>query len=161
MWEAIVNILSNDNSIQILIFLFIIVIIGVLLIKSNYLAIKTSHVTLGASEKERTILRQQTEWTYHYIQGLYSVIKSKYIHRESYTIKLILEKIYDECVVWIMFNHISRSDMYIMVKQEKLRGIVLSNDLGGVEMSEDFIKQMNSWTKEIVNRLVDIREYYK
>jgi len=161
MWEAIVNVLNNDNSIQILIFLFAIVIIGIFLIKSNYLAIKTSHVTLGASEKERTVLRQQTEWTYHYIQGLYSVIKNKYIHKESNTIKLILEKIYDECVIWIMFNHISRSDMYIMVKQEKIRGIVLSNDLDGIIISDDFIKQMNFWIKEVVNRLVDIREYYK
>ena len=161
MWESITSILNSNNSIQVLSFLTLVIIIGVLLIRGNYLKIKTHHINIGVDEQERAILRQQTEWDYQYISGLYGIIMSKYTKLDKFKTRYILELVYDEIVVWIMFNHITRSDMYIMVKQEKIRGIVYNMDVNNTLRTDEFKKMMDNWTKEIINRLVDIREYYK
>lgn len=158
MWETINNTLNG--SWQTLLFVFATIIMIVVLIKSDYLKIRTAHVKIGVDEKERAILRQQTEWTYQYVTGLYGIISEKYPQINPLKTQYVLEKIYDEIVIWIMFNHITRSEMYLMVKQEKLRGIVLGMDVNDAIRSDEFGKQMNVWTKEIINRLVDIREYY-
>lgn len=158
MWETINNTLNG--SWQTLLFVFATIIMIVVLIKSDYLKIRTAHVKIGVDEKERAILRQQTEWTYQYVTGLYGTISEKYPQINPLKTQYVLEKIYDEIVIWIMFNHITRSEMYLMVKQEKLRGVVLGMDVNDAIRSDEFGKQMNVWTKEIINRLVDIREYY-
>ena len=158
MWETINNTLNG--SWQTLLFMFATIIMIIVLIKSDYLKIRTTHVKIGVDEKERAILRQQTEWTYQYVTGLYGTISEKYPLINPLKTQYVLEKVYDEIVVWIMFNHITRSEMYLMVKQEKLRGVVLSMDVNDAIRSDEFGKQMNAWTKEIINRLVDIREYY-
>jgi len=160
MWEAIKVILSSDNSIQVLIFSLLIVIIVVLLIKGNFLKIHTPFVTLNGNEQERTILRQQMEFTYNYVSGLYGIIKAKYPSFDELKTKYILEKIYDEVIIWISFNHITRSEMYIMVKSEKLRCMICSMNVHEFIKSDDFSVLIKRWTKEIINRLVDIREYY-
>lgn len=158
MWETINNTLNG--SLQTLVFIFLVIIVIVILIKNNYLKIRTNHINIGVDEKERAILRQQTEWTYQYVSGLYGIIIKKYPELDKFKTKYILELIYDEIVIWIMFNHITRSEMYLMVKQEKLHGIVFNKDINDVLRSEEFEKMMNDWTKEIINRLIDIREYY-
>jgi hypothetical protein len=131
-----------------------------LLVKGNLLNIKTKAVKIGGDETERAILRQQIEWTYNYVSGLYGLILSKHPYLDKMKIKYVLERVYDEIVVWITFNHITRSDMYLMVKTEKLKGLVSSMDVNETINSDEFKKQMGIWTKEIINRLVDIREYY-
>ena len=76
MWETINNTLNG--SWQTLLFVFATIIMIVVLIKSDYLKIRTAHVKIGVDEKERAILRQQTEWTYQYVTGLYGTISEKY-----------------------------------------------------------------------------------
>lgn len=80
---------------------------------------------------------------------------------DKFKTKYILELVYDEIVNWISFNHITRSEMYIMVKQEKIRSLVLAEDVDKAIRSKDFTPLMNEWTKIVINRLIDIREYYK
>lgn len=160
MWTTIKEILNGDNSLQVLIFLWLVLLLLFFLVRGNILKIRAPHVKIGVDERERAIIRQQTEWTYQYVTGLYGIIKEKYPIVNPLATKYILERVYDEIVVWIMFNHISRSDMYIMVKTEKIQGMVYAMDVHEVIRTEEFAKIMAVWTKEIINRLVDIREYY-
>lgn len=159
MWDALKEILTSSNSLQILIFVTLLILLSVLLIRGNYLRIRTQHLKIGTDETERAILRQQIEYSYQYITGLYGLIKSKYPDFDTIKTKYILETVYDEVVNWISFNHISKSEIYIMVKQEKIRGLIFEMDVAEEVKSIEFKEQMNSWTKEIINRLVDIREY--
>lgn len=160
MWETIKEVLNGSNASHILIALVIIVVITVVLVRNNYLVINTKSVKIGADEKERSILRQQTEWTYNYVHGLYGVLMTKYPELNPLKAQLVIECVYDEIVTWIMFNHITRSEMYLMVKQEKIRGVVFAMDVDQIIKEEKFGVMMNQWVKEIINRLVDIREYY-
>lgn len=160
MWETIKEILSGENATQTFIFIIVILCFIIFGVKGSLIKISTPHVKIGVDEIERAILRQQTEWTLNFVNGLYGIITEKYPQIDPLKTKYVLERIYDEIVIWIMFNHITRSEMYIMVKQEKLRGVVFSMDVSDVIRSDEFTSMMNAWTKEIVNRLVDIREYY-
>ena len=161
MWEAIKEVLNGQNSIFVLVSIILIVVLIILLIKGNYLNVNTKVVRLGHSEQERAILRQQTEWTNQYIKGLYGIMKMCYPELDEYRTKLQLEYVYDEVVTWIMFNHITRSEMYIMVKQEKVKGMIYSAEIPQELKEEKFTQLIDKWVKEIINRLVDIREYYK
>lgn len=160
MWETVSNVLSGYNGIAVLIAILLIVVFSILLIKNNYLHIRTDSLKIGADERERAILRQQNEWVANYIHGLVLVIQTKFKGLDETKTRLILEYVYDEVMVWIMFNHITRSDMYIMVKQERIRGIVFSYATSTIIKEEKFCLAMNQWVKDIINRLVDIREYY-
>ena len=159
MWDALKEILTSSNSLQVLIFILLLILVCVLLIRGNYLRIRTQHLKIGTDEAERAILRQQVEYSYQYITGLYGLIKSKHPQFDAIKTKYILEVVYDEVVNWISFNHISKSEIYIMVKQDKIRGLIFEMDVAEEVKSIEFKEQMNSWTKEIINRLVDIREY--
>lgn len=160
MWESIEKVLNGSNTVAILITLAVLVFISTLLVKKNYLRISTDSLKIGADEKERTILRRQNEWVYTYIHGLVLVIQTKFKGMDETRTRLVLEYVYDEIITWIMFNHITRSEMYLMVKQERIRGVVFSNATSPVIKEERFCLAMNQWVKEIINRLVDIREYY-
>lgn len=160
MWEAIKDILISSNATPILLFFAIIILISFFCIKNNYLIINTSSVKIGADEKERSILRQQSEWVSTYIHGLVLVIQTKFKGMDETKTRLILEYVYDEIVTWIMFNHITKSEMYLMVKQERIRGIVFTYATSSIVKEEKFCIAMNQWVKEVINRLVDIREYY-
>lgn len=160
MWETIKETLNGGNSLQVLIFLTLTIGIVGLLIKGNYLKINTNVVKIGASEQERAVLRQQNEWTYQFVTGLYGEIMKQYPLLNPIRTRYILELMYDEIMVWITFNHISKSEMYVMVKQEKLRSIVFRHDVDDCIKSDEFRKKMDDWTKDIIYRLVDIREYY-
>ncbi len=157
MWETIQE---TSKSIPTLVFVLLIVIIAVLLIKGNYLKIRTSHVKVGTDEQERTILREQIEWTYQYVQGLYGVIMEKYPDLDRIKTRLVLERVYDEIINWISFNHISLSDTYYTVKCEKLQGVVLQMNVSECIRSDEFKQQMNKWARIIITRLVEIRKYY-
>lgn len=160
MWDTIKEILNGGNSLIVLTFLLLVTLLGAMMVRGNKLRISTKHVRLGADEQERATIRQQIEWSYQYINGLYGVIIEMYPTLDKFKTKYILELVYDEVVNWITFNHITRSEMYLMVKQEKVRSIVLAEDVDGVIRSNDFKSIMNEWTKIIINRLIDIREYY-
>ena len=160
MWETINNVLGGNNALQTLIAILIVVILIVLLIKGNYVKVRTEHINIGFDEKERAVIRQQIEWTYQYVTGLYGILLEMYPKFDKFKTKYILELVYDEIVNWISFNHITRSEMYLMVKQEKIRSIVLAEDVAPEIRAKDFRNVMNEWTKIVVNRLVDIREYY-
>lgn len=161
MWETIKETLNGSNASIVLGFIFMLILIAVLLVKGNKLRISTPHLKIGEDEQERAILRQQIEWSYQYVNGLYGVLLEMYPKFDKFKTKYILELVYDEIVNWISFNHITRSEMYIMVKQEKIRSLVLAEDVDKAIRSKDFKPLMNEWTSIVINRLVDIREYYK
>lgn len=160
MWETIKEAINGENGIGLILLTMLILLLAIYLVKGKYLKINTGTVKIGADEKERAILRQQNEWVANYIHGLVLVIQTKFKGMDETRTRLVLEYVYDEIITWIMFNHITRSEMYLMVKQERIRGVVFSNATSPVVKEERFCLAMNQWVKEVINRLVDIREYY-
>lgn len=160
MWDAIARILTNANALLVLVFVTGFAFVLILLAKSGLVQITTGVFSLGADVKERDIIRQQVEWSHSYLMGLESEIKAEPIYGGYYT-KYILERVYDEVIKWITFNHINIKSDYISIKQMRIKSIVYSFNIDEKFHSKDFERKLDRWTDELIRKLVTIREVYK
>lgn len=163
MWEAISNILTSGNAFQTIVLLLILVFIIIIMIKTGMLRIKTSHVSIGMSEsdKERTIIREQADWTHIYLQGLEGKIRKMTTDKyDGFQIKYILEICYDEIIKWITFNHIDDNEKYIQVKQDKICSLVYSHNVADEFRTKEFNERMKCWVEEVIHKLIEIRKLY-
>ena len=160
MWQAISEVLTSGNSLQILIFLALITILFVVLVKTGILAIKTKHLRIGQVEREREIIRRQIETAHNFIMSIEGKVNSDTKQCNIYFIKYILERVYDKVIEWVMFNNISNSSMYVQDKQETICNLVYTFPIGEVFKTPEFKKRMQNWTAELITRLVQTREIY-
>lgn len=166
MWEAVSKILTSSNAIQTIIGVIVIILLFIVMIKTGMIKIKTSHVYLGLSEsdKERTVIREQCDFTHTYLMGLMSKIEKvtsdgKLLHGGYFT-RWILEQAYDEFVKWITQNHISTDKAYVHAKQEKIKALVYSMGVRDEFKTREFSERMDRWVAEIIEELVSIRKLY-
>ena len=75
--------------------------------------------------------------------------------------KIVIMSCYIEYVNWITFNHLTRSDAYITLKQKRLVSIVNSLTVNSKYKSEEFINYIKSDTRNTIYDLLKIREVYK
>ena len=162
MWDAIAKVLTNSNALLVLVFLVIFFLLFVLCARTGLIQIKTAGFRMGADSRERDIIRQQAEWAYSFIMGLKSQIQADEKKYNGYLTRYVLERVYDEVVSWVVFNHINLESDYISIKQEKIKSIVLAmSDIDPKYKSKDFLKKIDKWVEEVIRKLVTIREVYK
>lgn len=167
--EHLVKILTSQeflsNVPQVLLLL---VVIGIAA-KLGLLRIKTDHIQIGntvvASDNERTIIREQCDFTHTFLMGLVNKIEAatddgKLLYNGYFT-KYILECVYDEFVRWITFNHISEDEAYVHTKQEKIKALVYSMGVRKEFKTHEFADRMDKWVLEVITELVKIRKLYK
>lgn len=159
MWDAISKVLTSPNAWTTLLFLIVLLFVIVVMIKNGKFSINTRAVKIGGNETERTIIRQQTEWAHIYISSIETKISSE-PGKNNYFLKYILERVFDEVVTWITYNHITTTSAYVEIKQDKISALVYSMGVGKEFQTPEFKARMNKWTKEIIERLVQIREVY-
>lgn len=161
MWEAMAKVLTSENAAIVLIFLAVVIAIVAAAVKMGLITVRMKAVKIGGGEKERTIIRQQTEWAHIFIMSLEAKIETDTSQFNGYFTKYILERIYDEVVMWITYNHITTSSAYIEIKQEQICALVYSLGVKGEFKTKEFKQRMCNWTREIIERLVQIREVYR
>lgn len=167
MWEAFSNVLTSKSFLENIPNLLMLVLVLLIAVKLGIIRVKTKHVQIGQmsdSDKERTIIREQCDFTHTYLMGLVSKIEKttsdgKLIHGGYFT-RYILEAAYDEFVKWITFNHISRSPAYVHTKQEKIKALVYSMGVREEFKTREFAERMDRWVSEVIEELVRIRELY-
>ena len=161
MWETIKEVLLSANAWLILIFIAFMVFVIIRMSQTGLLSIKAKGLRLGSDEKELTVVRNQSQWSYLYIMSL----KGKLIDDSSdEKIKLIcenvLEKVYDKVIDWITYNHINSSNSYIQIKQSEIKCLIYSQDIEEQFKTPEFEQRMNAWVKEAILKLIDIRKEY-
>lgn len=153
------------NIPNVLLLLFVVAVAA----KLGLLKIKTEHIQIGntvaASDNERTIIREQCDFTHTFLMGLVNKIEAatsdgKLLYNGYFT-KWILECVYDEFVRWITFNHISDDEAYVHTKQEKIKALVYSMGVRAEFKTHEFADRMDKWVFEIITELVRIRKLYK
>lgn len=160
MWEAIEHSLSSSNGPMILLFLVFTVIVVLVLSKTGLLQVHTDNVQLGAADKERDIIRQQIEWVTLHYEGMENNMKKP----ESYDAwrgRFITERVIDEVITWIIYNHISASDQYIEIKQDKVLNILKKYTELDFFSSPEFINMVKEDTRQTILKLIQIRELYR
>lgn len=159
MWDFIKAVSTSVYIIPALIFTLIVLLIVILLIKKGLISVNTRAVKVGTSESERAIIRQQIEWVHLHCDSLEKSLP----HPQNYDIwrgKYILERMYDEIVDWITFNHICTSEGYISIKQERIWATIQSLVRKEEFSSPEFKEFIYNDTEYIIRRLVHIRQVY-
>jgi hypothetical protein len=164
MWEAIGEVFTSSNGPTTGNLIVIIIALVVIAVRFGHLRIKSEHVAIGsgAQEKERTIIRNQTEWlrdaVYAYENQIPGQGSKGY---NKYRGKYILSICYAEMVEWILYNHVEESNHYVAIKQRKLWNIILQNVENDEIRTEDFKDVVYDGVKDIIHNLVIIRKNYK
>lgn len=167
MWESIGSILTGTSAVQTIIGVILICLMVVIMIKTGMIRIRTKHVQVGhvrsASDAERTIIREQCDFTHVYLQGLVSKIQqvTPNLLYNGYFTRYILEVVYDEFIRWITFNHIEETEEYISTKQRKICSLVYSMGVRDEFKTPEFNKRMCNWVEEVIRELVRIRRVYE
>lgn len=159
MWDFIKAVSTSVYIIPVLIFTLIVLLTVILLVKKGLISVNTKAVRVGTSESERAIIRQQIEWVHLHCDSLEKSLP----HPHNYDIwrgKYILERMYDEIVDWITFNHICTSEGYISIKQERIWATIQSLVRKEEFSSPEFKEFIYNDTEYIIRRLVHIRQVY-
>lgn len=154
------DVLVSPNAIAILVFLGVCLIGGLVLIKSGMLQVHTKAVTVSAADTERNIIRQQMNYVLLHLTALENNLKKPEGYNE-YLGKYIIEKVYDEYMDWITFNHLSKSPAYIEVKQLRIIDLIGQYTVKEEFKTDEFIEMMKKDTKQTILALIQIREIYK
>lgn len=158
--KTIGEVLASPNAVAILVFLGICIIAGIVLVKSGFVRVHTKALSIGAADTERNIIRQQLEYVALHLKGIEGSLRKPEGYNE-YLGKYILEKVYDEYVDWITFNHISKAAPYIEVKQNILVDLIGSLTVKEEFKTDEFVEFIRNDTKKMILDLIQIREIYK
>lgn len=166
MWEFFEKALNGGNGVWIIVFLFVIILIGWWLITKGKLGIKTEHLRIGGESRdsyyERTIVRSQIQAAHDFcrsLEGKIAALTPELAFGGWFT-KYILERVYDKIIEWITFNHIEMSEGYIECKQREIKNLVYSFPVKDEFKTEEFEIRMNRWVREMIDQLLDIRTVY-
>ena len=159
MWESIGNVLTSGNAVAVLLTLIMLVIVLAILAKKGIFQFNGKGVTIGDNEDERAVIRQQTEWSQPFVQSLRQL--PIFAGSDTYHTLYILEKAFDEVLSWIVFNHISDSENYISIKQEKIWNLIQTLVIDKKFTTEEFKQIIYDNTETLIKRLVHIRKNYR
>lgn len=160
MWESIANILTSTNAVAVLTFLCVCIIGGVVLVKTNLLQIHTDSVRLGAMDTERNIIRQQQDYVRLHLKSIENDLEKPEGYNE-WLGRFVVMRVYAEYVEWISFNHLSKSEAYIKVKQNKLVDLINQYTYKEEFKTDDFQEFIRKDTRQMILDLIQIREVYK
>ena len=158
--KTIGDVLTSPNAIAILVFLGVCLIGGLVLIKSGMLQVHTTAVRVGAADRERNIIRQQLDYVSLHLKNIENGLEKPEGYNE-WLGKYIIERVFDEYVSWITFNHLSKASAYIEIKQNKLVDLIGQYTVKEEFRTEEFTEFIRKDTKQMIYDLIQIREIYK
>lgn len=158
-WSALRDVFVSTNGIILSVLLFAIFILLLVSIKKGIISFKGFGVTVGINgEAERNIIRQQVEWTNIFLSSFVKDLSEPGL--DEWRTKYVIERIYDEVVDWITFNHITDRGDYIRIKQDKVWYLIKSLTEKERFESPEFHNTVNEVVRVIITQLIKIREVY-
>ena len=161
MWEAILGILTSGNFLQIVLGIAVLVILFSVLVKKGLISFKGKGLKVGHSdEEERTIIRTQIQWCEADVESMLreivnnSMEANDNIYKACYTV----EKVLDELVKIVIFNHITLEPQYIKLKQDLIWSTVSKINPEPVwDKLEPIIRER---VENAIRNLYEIRQFY-
>ena len=162
MWTALQEILTSNNFWKTVIGIGALVILFAILAKKGLISFKGKGLKIGHSdEEERTIIRTQIQWCEADVESMLreivnnSMEEGDNIYKACYTV----EKVLDELVKIIIFNHITLEPSYIRLKQDLVWSVVSKiNPEPAWDKLEPIIRDR---VENAIRTLYEIRQYYK
>ena len=157
MWESLKDIFISDNFGSIIIGICALIILLAYLVKKGIFSFKGKGLTVGISnEEELSIVRKQIEFCKIHSENLSNMLLSYFKNDNEWHIKYVSELIFDMWIKAISFNNITKDSFYIQNKFEIIWSILSREGL----KDETIKKYIKNECKKVVERLVDIKEYY-
>lgn len=159
MWEALQGILTSDNFWKTIVGIGALVVLFAFLVKKGLISFKGKGLKVGNSDTERTIIRNQIMFVKTEVSDFYNKIPD-FEGRDDWRLRYIMEKCLDVLVDAISLNHVTLEPVYIDLKCRAVWDEVLQNSDNPNILTEDFKKVVYDETKHIIEKLIEIREYY-
>ena len=161
MWEAISKLGTTPLT---LLFAAGLIICIIVMIKKGIISFKGKGLTVGNSNDERdierTIIRSQIQYVKSAVSDFYDDIPD-FPNRDEWRLKYICERIVSVFTDFISFNHISKEKIYVQMKQASIWEVIINNTAASIMTSDEFKDVVYAKTEEILDKLIEIREYYK
>lgn len=161
MWEAISKLGTTPLT---LLFAAGLIICIIVMIKKGTISFKGKGLTVGnsndARDIERTIIRSQIQYVKSAVSDFYDDIPD-FPNRDEWRLKYICERIVSTFTDFISFNHISKEKIYVQMKQASIWEVIINNTAASIMTSDEFKDVVYAKTAEILDKLIEIREYYK
>lgn len=159
MWEAIQGVLTSDNFWKVVVGVGALVVLLAILVRKGLISFKGKGLKVGNNEVERTIIRNQIMFVKTEISDFYNRIPD-FEGRDEWRLKYIMEKCLDVIVDAISLNHLTLEPVYVDLKCRAVWDEVLQNADNVNILTDDFKKVVYDETKHIIEKLIEIREYY-
>ena len=159
MWTAIQVILTSENFWKAAVGIGALVVLLAVLVKKGLISFKGKGLKVGNKDIERTIIRNQIIFCKTELSDFYSKIPN-FEGRDEWRLKYIIEKCLDVFVDAISLNHITLEPVYVDLKCRVVWDEVLQNADNASILTDDFKKVVYDETKHIIEKLIEIREYY-
>lgn len=160
MWTAIRDILLSSNVTLILCFICFILLVGIAMSRTGLMQIHTNAVEIGAADRERNIIRQQTEYIRMHYEAMENTM-SKPVDYDPWRGKCIVQAICGEFVDWITLNHLTTAPAFVEIKQDRVVSIIHRLSVKEEFTSPEFDNFVRDDVKQCITKLVQIRNYYK
>lgn len=161
MWQTIQAVLTDGNFLKSIVGISILVTLLAFLAKKGIFSFKGKGLKVGHSdEDERTIIRTQIQWCEADVESMLreivnnSMEEGDNIYKACYTV----EKVLDELVKIVIFNHITLEPQYIKLKQDLIWSTVSKINPEPVwDKLEPIIRER---VENAIRNLYEIRHYY-
>lgn len=162
--EWLASVINGKNAIPIIIIVVLLVVIIAILAKKGIVSFKGKGLTVGNGNDERdierTIIRSQIQYIKSAVSDFYDDIPD-FPNRDEWRLKYICEKIISVFTDIISFNHISREKIYTEMKQASIWAVIINNTTASIMTSDEFKNVVYAKTAGMLDKLIEIREYYK
>lgn len=159
MWAALQGILTSDNFWKTVVGIGALVILLAILAKKGLISFKGKGLKVGNNDVERTIIRNQIMFVKTEISDFYGKIPY-FEGRSEWRLRYIMEKCLDVLVDAISLNHVTLDPVYVDLKCRAVWDEVLQNADNASILTDDFKKVVYDEVKHIIEKLIEIREFY-
>ena len=159
MWAALQGILTSDNFWKTVVGIGALVILLAILAKKGLISFKVKGLKVGNNDVDRTIIRNQIMFVKTEISDFYGKIPY-FEGRSEWRLRYIMEKCLDVLVDAISLNHLTLEPVYVDLKCRAVWDEVLQNAVNVSILTDDFKKVVYDEVKHIIEKLIEIREFY-
>lgn len=156
-WDVLLAIVTSKAFIPSIIFVIGLVVVAIIGVKQGWFKFKGKGITIGEDENERRIIRQQMEYTHVKCESIISYLPEGLDHYRSL---YVISKYEDFIQNMIIYNHIKNDSEYIQLKYEMAYSLVLKLTENEYFKSDEFKKWFYSLVRDMIDRLVTIRQTY-
>lgn len=162
MWSALQEILTSNNFWKTVIGIVALVVLFAVLAKKGLISFKGHGLSVGhTNEEELAIVRTQIQWCEADCNNMLRELINNLpegTEMNEYKAKYTIEKVLDELIKIVIFNHITLEPTYIKLKQDLIWAVVSS--INPEPLWNNLEETVKARVEVAIRTLYETRQYY-